>query len=256
MSKKKAKAQRKDKVKKEPVPRDTGQPGPTEKKLKPFYIVTGLGWYLDDILQYLIDRERTTIELLRERKPTKQVILDDLKFTLNNIEAAKKIASKVYEKDPEPFQDLAKEVLIIIEGIAFFLEPAYKTISELKPKKDRDLLYKHFSRACRLANEHRHDLEKWRSRLMVETNLYISMDAGTKPKKSLTISDGEWSKPMPKSQILQHLGFDGPRSFETWAKQYPGILRNVGGNRQSWQLRVDILRGRDEMMYKKFKPYA
>lgn len=57
-----------------------------------------------------------------------------------------------------------------------------------------------------------------------------------KDEQSKEISEGEWSNPMTKSEMMKKVGIDGYKKFNTFAKQY-GL--RPAGNRQLWQLRLD-----------------
>ena len=51
--------------------------------------------------------------------------------------------------------------------------------------------------------------------------------------------EGEWSKPMSKTDIMRRLGLGlkGYRKLNTFTKEHP--IRDVAGNRQLWQIRID-----------------
>jgi len=62
---------------------------------------------------------------------------------------------------------------------------------------------------------------------------------GSDARGSDTTGDGEWSKPMTKTNIMLRLGFGlkGYRTLNTYAKDHP--VRQVANNRQLWQIRID-----------------
>ena len=94
-----------------------------------------------------------------------------------------------------------------------------------------------FERARRIA----HKLFDFNKRLRAlsakedTTNTSKLTEAGS---TAMTISDGEWSKPMTKSAITTALGLRSIHTLATFAKNHP--LRNVG-NRQLWSIRMDDL---------------
>ncbi len=51
-----------------------------------------------------------------------------------------------------------------------------------------------------------------------------------------TAMDEPLSRPMSKSNMMKALGIDGQKRFATWAK---GKLKQVGDNRQLWQVRLN-----------------
>jgi len=52
-----------------------------------------------------------------------------------------------------------------------------------------------------------------------------------------TEPQGAWSKPMMKAEMMGILRIDSYRKFKAFAKEYG--LKQVGGNRQLWQIRID-----------------
>jgi hypothetical protein len=60
--------------------------------------------------------------------------------------------------------------------------------------------------------------------------------------------EGEWSKPMTKTKMMELLGIDSPKTFKAFANRI-GIRR--AGNRQTWQLRVDKLDARNRAKIEK-----
>ncbi len=50
-------------------------------------------------------------------------------------------------------------------------------------------------------------------------------------------SDGEWSRPMSQANMMSILRIDSRRKFKAFAREYG--IRQVGGSRQLWQIRID-----------------
>jgi len=86
---------------------------------------------------------------------------------------------------------------------------------------------------CKLGNEY--DLAKQALASKQPTVASGKGETKTEPQNI----EGEWSKPMSKTDIMRRLGLGlkGYRKLNTFTKEHP--IRDVAGNRQLWQIRID-----------------
>jgi hypothetical protein len=68
-------------------------------------------------------------------------------------------------------------------------------------------------------------------------NGLLSDEGGT--TQSGSAAEGEWSKPMSKTRMMQAIGIDSRKTFAVWLKDKD--IHKVGDNRQTWIIRLDTL---------------
>lgn len=252
-----SKSKQKTRVKKHPSSKDTASSVPSPTQTKPldpeFTFLIRFASKLSYIAEYIRDRENMTLKMLRERKYTKEELTDDLKDFLDTIQKVKEEAREIKSSFSIRFVKLAKEALVNLGTISSAMDRATFEFSLLNAKKDRDLLYKHWLRAYRLANERRCKLQELSSRIAVEANEYFETKGEdsqkwTKQDREDKAIEGEWSRAMTKNTMRKALGLESYEVFNSFAKTI-GIRQ--AGNRQTWQIRLDTCDARTRQKLEK-----
>lgn len=81
----------------------------------------------------------------------------------------------------------------------------------------------------------------WNSRRLVNKAIRLLRNIARNQEKNRQVEttiEGEWSKPMTKSQMMRALGLDSYKKLKTFSKTHP--IREAG-SKKSWQIRLDGL---------------
>ena len=140
MSKKRAKNQNNDQIRKEDA-------------------LKGLIWDLQDLAELIVDYKNITIEQLREQNKTKAQLLKDLREVLvfaeqNVIDSIRKIVPH------ESLAVLANEVLVTVKSIIITIRDSLSDIDLNESDDQKYSLYARFVKAFERANDHRPMLER------------------------------------------------------------------------------------------------
>lgn len=124
---------------------------------------------------------------------------------------------------PSEYDELAKRVISIAEQGKQLLQ------KKLQPYEDKS----YFAQLNEIVDEfERIDNMQIYGQVLAQTSL-----SGQQPCKPTHI-EGEWSKPMSKSQMMNALGIDSYPKLKTFGKM---CKIEQAGNRQLWRIRLDLM---------------
>jgi len=202
------------------------------------------GRKLQFILNFLGDRQGTSdekyVDLLKKRKLTVAELMEQLKFILDEIEYVQELAEIIWQRDPEPAAEKAKEVWAVLEKIAGRLAHAYELIGYTKSKKNVNLrqLYSDWVRGFSQAYKHCEKLEDLATWFLSEDKHVGEGDKQIQKTGYIQTGDENkklWTKPMTKSKMMTAVGLDSYRALDALFKGHE--IKHL--SRKLHQVRVD-----------------